>query len=119
MGAVIASAGPADEVERRYGAIREAMARDGLDAVIVCGSEYTGFDGAVTTSRASRSSTATRTSCCRSRATRRSSSRARRRYVGEHGDDVDRASRCSSTAPASGSPTACAASASASSGSTT
>ena len=24
------------------------MARDGLDAVIVCGTEYTGFDGAVT-----------------------------------------------------------------------
>src|SRR3954453_14139503 len=38
---------PADEVERRYRAIREAMARDGLDAVIACGTEYTGFDGGV------------------------------------------------------------------------
>ena len=38
---------PADEVERRYRVIREAMARDGLDAVIACGTEYTGFDGAV------------------------------------------------------------------------
>jgi Xaa-Pro aminopeptidase len=38
---------PAEEVERRYRAIREAMARDGLDAVIACGTEYTGFDGAV------------------------------------------------------------------------
>jgi Xaa-Pro aminopeptidase len=39
---------PEDEVERRYRLVREAAARDGLDAVIVCGSEYTGFEGAVT-----------------------------------------------------------------------
>ncbi len=39
---------PAEEVERRYTLIREAMARDGLDAVIVSGNEYTGFEGAVT-----------------------------------------------------------------------
>jgi Xaa-Pro dipeptidase len=38
---------PAEEVERRYRVIREALARDGLDAVIVCGTEYTGFDGGV------------------------------------------------------------------------
>src|SRR5581483_8048185 len=38
----------AAEVERRYARIREAMARDGLDAVIVSGNEYTGFEGAVT-----------------------------------------------------------------------
>ena len=37
-----------DEVARRYGRVREALARDGLDAVLVCGSEYTGFEGAVT-----------------------------------------------------------------------
>jgi len=37
-----------DEVNRRYGNVRAALARDGLDAVIVCGSEYTGFEGAVT-----------------------------------------------------------------------
>ena len=36
------------EVERRYGKIREALARDGLDAAIVSGNEYTGFEGAVT-----------------------------------------------------------------------
>ena len=36
------------EVERRYGRVREAMQRDGLDAAVVCGSEYTGFEGAVT-----------------------------------------------------------------------
>ncbi len=36
------------EVERRYARLREAMARDGLDAVVVSGSEYTGFEGAVT-----------------------------------------------------------------------
>jgi len=36
------------EVERRYAAVREAMDTHGLDAVLVCGSEYTGFEGAVT-----------------------------------------------------------------------
>jgi Xaa-Pro dipeptidase len=36
------------EIERRYAAVREAMAAHGLDAVVVCGSEYTGFEGAVT-----------------------------------------------------------------------
>jgi Xaa-Pro aminopeptidase len=39
---------PQDEIERRYRCVREAAARDGLDAVLVCGNEYTGFDGAVT-----------------------------------------------------------------------
>jgi len=39
---------PQDEVERRYRLVREAASRDGLDAVIVCGNEYTGFEGAVT-----------------------------------------------------------------------
>ena len=39
---------PRDEIERRYRLVREAAARDGLDAVIVCGNEYTGFEGAVT-----------------------------------------------------------------------
>jgi Xaa-Pro aminopeptidase len=36
------------EVERRYARVREALQRDGLDAAIVAGSEYTGFEGAVT-----------------------------------------------------------------------
>ena len=36
------------EVERRYVNIRAALVRDGLDAALVCGSEYTGFEGAVT-----------------------------------------------------------------------
>jgi Xaa-Pro aminopeptidase len=35
------------EIERRYGLIREAAERDGLDAVLAAGSEYTGFEGAV------------------------------------------------------------------------
>ncbi|HLK45550.1 MAG TPA: aminopeptidase P family N-terminal domain-containing protein, partial [Acidimicrobiales bacterium] len=39
---------PQADVERRYRLVREAMARDGLDAVIVAGSEYTGFEGSVT-----------------------------------------------------------------------
>jgi Xaa-Pro dipeptidase len=37
-----------DEIDRRYGLIRDAMAKEQLDAVLVCGSEYTGFEGAVT-----------------------------------------------------------------------
>lgn len=36
------------EIDRRYRLVREAMGRDGLDAVVVAGSEYTGFEGAVT-----------------------------------------------------------------------
>ncbi len=43
-----AGAVPPAEVERRYVAVRAAMARDGLDAVIVSGNEYSGFEGAVT-----------------------------------------------------------------------
>jgi Xaa-Pro dipeptidase len=37
-----------DEVTSRYANVRDALARDGLDAALVCGSEYTGFEGAVT-----------------------------------------------------------------------
>src|SRR5919197_1329410 len=36
------------ERQRRYGNVRAALERDGLDAVVVAGSEYTGFEGAVT-----------------------------------------------------------------------
>jgi len=36
------------EIERRYTAVRAAMDEHGVDAVLVCGSEYTGFEGAVT-----------------------------------------------------------------------
>lgn len=36
------------EVARRYANVRDALAGDGLDALIVAGSEYTGFEGAVT-----------------------------------------------------------------------
>jgi Xaa-Pro dipeptidase len=36
------------DVERRYTRVREALQRDGLDTAIVAGSEYTGFEGAVT-----------------------------------------------------------------------
>jgi Xaa-Pro aminopeptidase len=35
------------EYGRRYAKIREAAKRDGLDAVVVSGQEYTGFEGAV------------------------------------------------------------------------
>jgi Xaa-Pro aminopeptidase len=36
------------EVDRRYRNVREALERNGLDAAIVSGSEYSGFEGAVT-----------------------------------------------------------------------
>ena len=36
------------ELERRHGNVRRAAVAAGLDAVIVAGSEYTGFEGAVT-----------------------------------------------------------------------
>jgi Xaa-Pro dipeptidase len=38
----------AGEIERRYRNIRQAASAGGLDAVLVCGSEYTGFEGALT-----------------------------------------------------------------------
>jgi Xaa-Pro aminopeptidase len=37
-----------EEIDRRYRLIREAMDEHSLDAVVVAGSEYTGFEGAVT-----------------------------------------------------------------------
>jgi Xaa-Pro aminopeptidase len=37
-----------NELERRYGNVRAAMAEHELDALVVAGSEYTGFEGAVT-----------------------------------------------------------------------
>ena len=36
------------EIERRYRNVRDVLERAGLDAIIVSGSEYTGFEGAVT-----------------------------------------------------------------------
>jgi len=39
---------PVEDVERRYRLIREAMDADGIDAVVVAGSAYSGFEGAVT-----------------------------------------------------------------------
>jgi Xaa-Pro aminopeptidase len=36
------------DVERRYRNVREALARNDLDAAVVAGSEYSGFEGAVT-----------------------------------------------------------------------
>jgi Xaa-Pro dipeptidase len=37
-----------DEVARRYERVRDALERDGLDAALVAGTEYTGFEGQVT-----------------------------------------------------------------------
>ena len=36
------------ELTSRHARVRAALERDGLDAALVCGSEYTGFEGAVT-----------------------------------------------------------------------
>jgi Xaa-Pro aminopeptidase len=38
---------PTAEIQQRYAAIREAVERESVDALVVSGSEYTGFDGAV------------------------------------------------------------------------
>ncbi len=35
------------EIERRYHSLRTAMERENLDALIVCGNQYAGFEGAV------------------------------------------------------------------------
>src|SRR5436190_12925251 len=35
------------EIDRRYASIRAAMAANNVDALIVCGNQYTGFEGAV------------------------------------------------------------------------
>ena len=37
----------AGEMERRYRNIRAAMSKENLDALVVCGNEYTGFEGAI------------------------------------------------------------------------
>jgi len=37
-----------EALQRRYASVRAALEADGLDAALVCGSEYTGFEGAVT-----------------------------------------------------------------------
>jgi Xaa-Pro dipeptidase len=36
------------ELTSRHARVRAALERDGLDAALICGSEYTGFEGAVT-----------------------------------------------------------------------
>jgi Xaa-Pro dipeptidase len=35
------------EIDRRYNNLRASMEREGLDALIICGSQYAGFEGAV------------------------------------------------------------------------
>lgn len=35
------------EIERRYRIIRERMAQEHLDALVICGNQYSGFEGAV------------------------------------------------------------------------
>jgi Xaa-Pro aminopeptidase len=45
---IAARAAPSQgEIERRYRNIRQAMQAAGLDALIVCGNQYSGFEGAV------------------------------------------------------------------------
>jgi len=38
---------PAAEVDRRYRLLRERMVEEQLDAILVCGNQYAGFEGAV------------------------------------------------------------------------
>ena len=35
------------EIDRRYRNVRAAMEQHGLDALVICGNEYTGFEGAI------------------------------------------------------------------------
>ena len=67
------------EIDRRYKNIRSRMEREGLDALIVCGNQYAGFEGAVRfTSPVSRSCIATSTLCSRWRVSPRWCFRAKR-----------------------------------------
>ena len=36
-----------NEIERRYKNVRSRMDQEGLDALLVCGNQYAGFEGAV------------------------------------------------------------------------
>jgi len=38
---------PPEEIERRFRLLRERMAEEQLDAVLICGNQYAGFEGAV------------------------------------------------------------------------
>ena len=38
---------PAEEIERRYCLLRERMVEEQLDAILVCGNQYAGFEGAI------------------------------------------------------------------------
>ena len=49
------------EIDRRYRNIRAAMAKENLDALVVCGSEYTGFEGSTRYVSISKSFTVTST----------------------------------------------------------
>ena len=118
IGGVVAATALTSEVERRYSRVREALARDNLDAAIVAGNEYTGFEGAVTylSGFVIVHRYAYVVLPLEGDPTIVFPSEAR--YVGEHGTTwideqvfVDR--------PGSGSPTVCAAAASACTGSTT
>ena len=35
------------EIDRRYAVVREALAERDIDALVVAGTEYTGFEGAI------------------------------------------------------------------------
>ena len=75
------------EVERRYANARAAMAENGADALLVAGSEYTGFEGAVRyMSWLPASCTATRTSCSTPKAIPVSVFPSEARWVGDHAD---------------------------------
>ena len=94
------------EVERRYANVREALARDGLDAALVCGQRVHGLRGRghVPLGLPDRPPLRLR-AAARSRASRRSSSRPRRATSASTARRGSR-TRSSPTTPATGSPTA-------------
>ena len=110
---------PQDEIERRYRLVREAAERDGLDAVIVCGNEYTGFEGAVTYLSGFVIVHRYAYVLLPVDGDPAIVFPTEARYVGEHGDDVDRPAGVRRPAGRVARGCRCAASASASTGSTT
>ena len=105
------------ELSRRLANVRAAAERAGLDAVVVAGSEYTGFEGAVTYLSGFTIVHRYAYVLVPREGDPVIVFPAEARYVGEHGTAL--IEQVFARIPATGSPRACAGSASASTGSTT
>src|SRR6185503_15170610 len=90
------------ELDRRYANVRAAMAEHDLDALIVSGSEYSGFEGAVTYMSGFQIVHRYAYVVVPADGSVSVVFPSEARYVGEHG--TTRSSRCSIRAPGSTSP---------------